>query len=77
MATKKQKVLIGVAIVLLILAITNPSPKRYREFLGEGSSYQVKRIRNWIIFSIYDNNEYFNANRKKHFAIFMNFFRIE
>ncbi len=76
MATKK-KLLISVAVLLSILIITNPSPKRYREFLGTGKLHNVKRVRNWIIFSVYENNEYYIVDRKTHFAIFMNFFRMK
>lgn len=49
--------LIAVACIIIVLAITNPSLKQFKERIGERSwkYYDVvyKRTSNWIIFSTY------------------------
>jgi len=67
---KKTWLVIG--LILLAFIITNPSPKSFKGFLGEGRNYNQKRIYNWIVFSVYEN-----TNGNKYLGIFMNFFPME
>jgi hypothetical protein len=66
-----KKILIGLGIAIVILMISNPSLKEFKEY-SPLQSYNAKRTRNWIIFSIYENN-----NGKRYFGIFKNFFELE
>ena len=63
--------LITIGCIVILLAITNPSVKQFKEYLG--GTHSVRRTTNWIIFSSYE------ALDKQHvyFAIFNNFFETD
>lgn len=50
---KMKKLYYTVGFLLLFLTLTNPSQKRFKEYLGEKSYSGLKRKSNFFIFSIY------------------------
>ena len=72
-----KKVLIGLGVVIIVLAITNPSQKEFADFTVDNMRHELhtqKRTQNWIIFSIYEDD--YGYRTYKYFAIFKNFFSI-
>lgn len=69
---KKIAKWVGIVLagLLLILIITNPGIKQFKDFKGVKSYEYLHRERNWIIFSIY----YDEADEQRYVGIFMNFF---
>ena len=67
------------AAIIVVLALTNPNPKSFREYLGVSNSSHVKRTGNWLIFSIYTipNTSYKYYGDEKYLGIFLNFFRLQ
>lgn len=68
--TYKKKFLYTVAVILLILIISNPGIKRFKEHEGYSSYSGLKRSQNWIIFSIYERSN------KRYLGILLNFFEL-
>lgn len=65
--------------IMVVLIVTNPSSKSFREYLGAANTVPVRRINNWIIFSIYTkpNTYYKYYSDEKYLGIFSNFFRLQ
>lgn len=71
---KVKKVWIVVGVIVLILIITNPTPKEFKEYMGyPDNSLSIKRAYNFIIFSIYTDKKDFD---KHYLAVFKNFFSV-
>jgi len=66
-----KKILIAVTLILLLLTITNPSIKRFKDFVGSNSYRGLRRTNNLILFSYYTNNE-----EKKYLGVLFNFFDV-
>ncbi len=66
-----KRILIVFAVILLLLIITNPSVKRFKDFIGSNSSKGLRRTSNWVLFSYYKDN-----TDDKYFGILLNFFHI-
>lgn len=69
--TRKRKAQLTVLAVILLLILTNPGVKRFKEFMGQDSYAGLERTRNWLIFSIYEKRG------GKYVGIFLNFITIE
>ncbi|MGG9962553.1 hypothetical protein [Ferruginibacter sp. SUN106] len=67
-----KKFWIIIAIIILVLIVTNPGPKAFKEYLGEGQALQTRRVYNWLIFSVYETQLPFSNHQ--YLGIFMNFF---
>lgn len=65
-----KKLLYGTGIILLLLIITNPSAKSFKEYRGENSYSGLKREQNWFIFSIYSDGD------SRYLGIVLNFFEL-
>lgn len=78
MSIKIKKMWIVIGIIFLVLALTNPSPTTFKDYLGfSQTKTTVERKYNWIIFSIYRvPNGYYEVGGKWYLGIFMNFFDI-
>lgn len=77
---KISKAILSILIaIIVVLVLTNPAPKAFREYLGVNSSAKVRRTSNWLIFSIYttSNTSYKYYSDEKYFGIFSNFFRLQ
>jgi len=77
---KTIKVLIYVLIsILSFLVITNPSHKKFKEFLG-GKGHNYRRTSNWIVFSMYEVREQRYSNEDSYsityIGIALNFFEL-
>ena len=79
----KNKILIGFAILISLLVITNPTPGDFLSFISpkckspkEGIHYG--RISNYLIFSVYEYNYayYSNTGSGKYYGVMKNFFLI-
>ena len=74
--------LITIGCIVILLAITNPSPKQFKDYLG--LTNPVRRTSNWIIFSNYEYTVtsrdkygiFISGETKYYFAIFNNFYEI-
>lgn len=72
MATKKKAIktlLIVLGAILLLLIITNPGIKRFKDFKGETSYRGLKRTSNWLILSFYED-----SNGNTYLGMVLNFF---
>ena len=70
MKPKTKKFLIIVTIIILILALLNPTRKDFAEYKGYSKDHDLNNISrkaNFIIFSIYEKNG------TRYFAILKNF----
>jgi len=81
---QKWGIRIGVAL-LVVLAITNPSMKQFKEYTGANNNERgivYKRISNWIVYSYYekssweDFNQQHNIAKTEYVAVFNNFYRL-
>lgn len=64
-----------VAVIIIVLIITNPSVKDFKDYIGTSSYSGLSRKQNWLIFSVYEY-DYHNYSTSRYIAVFMNFFRI-
>lgn len=74
---KKMGIVIGV--LLLVLIITNPSLKNFKEYVGiEGAtSFKLKKNANFLIFSVYQSDLIgYGVRSGKYIGIFENFIKI-
>jgi len=79
----KNKILIGVAVIVAILILTNPTMQDFKNYSGKVNG---KREVNYLIFSIYSSNSYvgiiehdeLNDERfnKKYLGILKNFIKV-
>ena len=64
--------------ILLLLIVTNPSPKEFRSFLliaqNSTAPFIAGRERNFFIFSIYYGDGTFTANDNRYIGVLGNFF---
>jgi hypothetical protein len=67
---KNRKKLYIIGTVLLLLIITNPSLKSFKEHLGQTTDNGLSRNYNLLVFSIYDDSY------NKYLGIFENFIKI-
>jgi hypothetical protein len=67
---------IAILIIITILIVTNPSPKSFKDFVGEDKEDFIKRERNWLIFSVYGEYSRGEDYPVKYVGIFMNFFEL-
>jgi len=58
-----------IGIIILALIFTNPSIKRFKDFVGQSSYSELKRKKNFLIFSIYEDR-----NDNEYIGILLNFF---
>ncbi len=58
------------AAILIILILTNPSAKRFKDFSGDLHYSNFRRIGNGVIFSIYKDP------KGEYLGVFWNFFKI-
>jgi hypothetical protein len=79
---KKISVVFGisVALILIILMLTNPSLDRFKEFLPSevdapigGGSLTVSKSRNWLIYSVFEYHHQYGYEGT-YIGIFNNFF---
>ena len=66
-----RKIGYGFLIIISILIITNPSPKRFKEYRGENSYEGLKRTQNWIILSVYKDGH------REYLGVIFNFFELD
>src|ERR1700750_3265887 len=67
-----KKGLYVIGAIILILIITNPSVKAFKDYLGHGNEGGLSRQANFFIFSIYLNW----GNSAEYFGIAGNFYQI-
>ncbi len=75
-------ILLGCSI--FVLAVTNPSIKNLREYIGNNDGV-FRRTQNWIIFSKYEysfvsqvySNKYRDLENYTYIGIFSNFYKIK
>ncbi|WP_255157529.1 hypothetical protein [Ferruginibacter sp. HRS2-29] len=48
----------ALAVLLIVLLITNPGVKRFKDFSGDSSYSDFKRTQNWFLFSIYEDYDH-------------------
>ncbi|SDT56548.1 hypothetical protein SAMN05216490_4072 [Mucilaginibacter mallensis] len=68
--SRKNKILLGTGIVLLILIITNPSVSAFKTFRGRAGYEGLKRPVNLFLYSVYKDHS------TEFIGLFGNFFRI-
>jgi hypothetical protein len=68
-----KKISYCIAFIFLLLAVTNPSSKKFKEFLGTEDDSQIRRISNWGIFSIHQDK----TNDNRYLGIFLTFYEIK
>lgn len=75
MKHKNAKWLIPVMIIFLLVFL-NPSMENFQEFLGLSGNHtrNLKRTSNYLIFSIYQGNDYYQS---KYVGIVKNFYKIK
>lgn len=72
-----------IVCVMLLLVITNPSPKKLNEFIGNNDGV-IRRKENWIFFSKYEYsfisqvypNKYRDLETIIYLGIFSNFYKL-
>jgi hypothetical protein len=70
---KIKKAWLIVIAVIIVLALTNPSMKQFDEFTGVTDKWELKRVYDWVIFSVYEDDS--QGEPVRYTAIFMNFFK--
>jgi hypothetical protein len=66
----KNKILVGITIIVILLIITNPSPTAFKEYVGARSTAGLQRKYNFFVFSYYYDGD-------TYFAIAGNFFLLK
>jgi hypothetical protein len=71
---------ISLIIIVLILALTNPSMKSFKEFGGGIFNKNEQRVKNYLIFSVYQRDEFsgihtLSAEGVQYIGILLNFYR--
>lgn len=81
--------IIILVVILIIMAITNPSYSSFKEYSSELTTTKrksiIKRVKNYLIFSIYEKqvvsitgyNDYEYAPKERYLGILMNFYPIK
>jgi hypothetical protein len=71
MKKKIKPIWIIIFSIIIILAITNPGTKRFKDYIGTSTYAGLSRQQNWILFSIY----IYRQKNTRYIGIFMNFFQ--
>jgi hypothetical protein len=64
------------AILIIVLLVTNPSTKAFKDYLGPDTNHHVRKLHNFFIFSIYKEEQPFDTDQysDQYLGIFGNFF---
>ncbi|MEO8768763.1 MAG: hypothetical protein ABI402_01705 [Ferruginibacter sp.] len=72
--SSKNKIGYTLLTLLLILIITNPGVKRFKDYKGYSTYAGLMRTQNWFVFSIYESRSYQNRYGGRYLGILFNFF---